>query len=334
MITQAIAEPDRPTWPLASIENIASLARIPFDQVPTEMVREAFGVRYAELPDVSGGSLWVNRHGWNHLEQLDPARWFFEKQYSRRGKWLSEGSGAVYRVSSCSDRSVPIDLVVKFSRMAQDLHVDVSSTFPGDIPRHVVDEASFNDPFQEFGLVEELRTSPFGPSDLKILTKRPLAIYSPARRFDTWQLGRSQDRFRGHCLRLERDQENKYAGFDKVDLAMERQYIMVFHWIRGVDAQELGRHGILDARESTRLVRRVIEELAAKGFRVLDTKPNHIILRRRRDGRLLSRRGKLEYALVDFELLQRTPEYERWRQRRAVNQPGAGNTLPLSSDEI
>jgi hypothetical protein len=52
--------------------------------------------------------------------------------------------------------------------------------------------------------------------------------------------------------------------------------------------------------------------MAAKGFRVLDIKPGHIILRQRLDGRLLVRQGRLVYALVDFELLQRTEEYQRW----------------------
>ena len=54
-----------------------------------------------------------------------------------------------------------------------------------------------------------------------------------------------------------------------------------------------------------------LHDMASKGFRVLDTKPNHIILRRRRDGSLLRRHGKLVYAMVDFELLQRTPEAEK-----------------------
>ena len=52
-------------------------------------------------------------------------------------------------------------------------------------------------------------------------------------------------------------------------------------------------------------MRRVIRELADKGFRVLDNKPGHVILRRRRDGTLLQRHGALAYVLVDFELLQR-----------------------------
>jgi hypothetical protein len=60
-------------------------------------------------------------------------------------------------------------------------------------------------------------------------------------------------------------------------------------------------------------VRNVVEDLAGKGFRVLDTKPNHVILRKRTSGELLRRRGRLTYALVDFELLQRTEEYEHWR---------------------
>jgi len=52
--------------------------------------------------------------------------------------------------------------------------------------------------------------------------------------------------------------------------------------------------------------------MAAKGFMVIDHKPAHVILRPKPDGSLLQRRsGKPAYALVDFELLSRTPRHER-----------------------
>jgi hypothetical protein len=61
-----------------------------------------------------------------------------------------------------------------------------------------------------------------------------------------------------------------------------------------------------------------MNDLAVKGFRMLDIKPNHIILRRRLDGSLLARHGRLSYALVDFELLQRTEEYRKWHENEPV----------------
>jgi hypothetical protein len=95
-------------------------------------------------------------------------------------------------------------------------------------------------------------------------------------------------------------------------MSIERQYVYLFHWVRGQSAEDLVHDGVLAAPESAALVVRVVEDLAAKGFRVLDTKPGHVILRQRRDGSLLRRARGPVYALVDFELLQRTEEYANW----------------------
>jgi hypothetical protein len=198
--------------------------------------------------------------------------------------------------------------------MAQDVPLHVSSHFPGEVPRHVLDASTFNDPFQEFGLLEELRNSRFGVSRLRIRTKRPLAIYSPSRHLEPWKLGRTEDRFHRHRAQLANDQRTLEHGATPVEISINRQYLYVFHWVRGIDAQSLLNAGILSKEEAASLVVNVIEDLATKGFRVLDTKPGHVILRQRPDGRLLERAGRLVYALVDFELLQRTEEYSSWRE--------------------
>jgi hypothetical protein len=62
------------------------------------------------------------------------------------------------------------DLIVKFSRMAQDIPVFTSSQFPVDAAERLALEARFNDPFQEFGFLEELRNSRFGSRRLRVLT--------------------------------------------------------------------------------------------------------------------------------------------------------------------
>ena len=301
----------------ASIPGLDQLSRLPFHQTPHALRREVFHVPYVQLDDVSGGRLWVTRHGWRHLEQLDPAAWFFDRQYSRRGRQLSGGTGSVFRVPCPGPQDRAIDLVVKFSRMAQEILLDIPPLFPGDFAQHAVEGAAVNDPFQEFGLLEELRTSQFGPADLRILTKRPLAIYSPGKTFESWQLGRSSDRFRCHRCRLDKDQATRPSGSEAVEMSIQRQYVMLFHWVDGQDAESLVRQGVISAQEVRTLVIDVVNDLAAKGFRVLDTKPNHVILRHR-PGRGLLRRGtKPVYALVDFELLQRTEEYERWCEMRS-----------------
>jgi len=314
--TWAVAPP--PEQMPQTIPDLLNLSRILFNEVPRSLRRRVYGIPYVRLDDTTGGRLWVTRHGWQHLPHLDPAKWYLDGQFSRRGKRLSEGSGAVYRVSSTVSVGRPIELVVKFSRMAQDLPLDVSSQFPGGVPRHVVDAAEFNDPFQEFGLLEELRNSRCGPSSLRVRTKRPLAIYSPGKRFELWQLGRTEDRFRQHARQLVEDQETLEHGMKAVEMSIDRQYVYLFHWVRGIDAQSLMQAGALSAPEASALVVNVIEDLAATGFRVLDNKPGHVILRKRPAGRLLRRDGRLVYALVDFELLQRTERYRRWRETAGV----------------
>ena len=300
--------------PLATgiLESPLGLWRLPFDEVASELRRKVYGVEYAELHDTTGGCLWVTRLGWSHGGRLEPAHWFVDGQYSRRGKRISKSTGSVFQVSSTPWHNRPADMVVKFSRMARDLPLEISSQFPGGVPRHVADEATFNDPFQEFGLVRELRHSKYGPADIKIRTKVPLAIYSPGRRFAAWQLGRNSDVFCRHQGRLAEDQR-ACASSEAVELSPDRQYVCLFQWVRGADAASLVRAGVLSAHQAAALVVEVIENLTAKGFRILDMKPDHIILRQRSDGRLLMRHGRLVYALVDFELLQRTEAYENWR---------------------
>jgi hypothetical protein len=292
---------------------------VAFERVRQGLRRNIYGVPYVHLEDESGGKLWVTRHGWRHLEDLDPREWFAQKKYRKHGRRLSDGSGAVYRYQSAPREKTrsSIPLVVKFSRFAQDVQFGGCAALSAGVSHECLDKLVFNDPFQEFGLLEELRRGEYGPNDVRILTKRPLAIYSPGRRFDAWQMGRSADAFRRHQRHLESDQQSQLIRMDAEDLSIERQYIMLFHWVRGTDAQSLIHQGVLSTNAAEALVRRVHNELAAKGFRVLDTKPSHIILRDRDARGLIRRNGRLTYAMVDFELLQRTDEYQRWRERRA-----------------
>jgi hypothetical protein len=297
-----------------AISNLDELAQTAFHHAPQAMQRVVFDVPYVQLDDRTGGRLWVTQHGWRHLQQLDPAAWFLDGQYSQRGRQLDGGTGSVFRVPGVGPQHRPFDLVVKFSRMAQEILLDASALLSGELAEQAIEGAAVNDPFQEFGFLEELRTSRYGPADLRILTKRPLAIYSPAKSFESWQLGRTSDRFHCHRCRLDMDQAKRAHGLQAVEMSIQRQYIMLFHWVNGEDAEQLLQQGVVSAPEVRRLVLDVVNDLAAKGFRVLDTKPNHIILRHRPGKGLLRRGPRPVYALVDFELLQRTEEYERWRQ--------------------
>jgi hypothetical protein len=79
---------------------------------------------------------------------------------------------------------------------------------------------------------------------------------------------------------------------------------------------ETSEHFKLAGKERNEFLARttslVTHELWQKGYRVIDMKPAHVILRPRTDRTLLrERNGQLAYALVDYELLERTPEHEQ-----------------------
>jgi hypothetical protein len=280
-------------------------------------VRNAFGVSYVLAEDADGNHLWVTRHGWPYLACLDPQAWFSGQQYAKRGTRLTDGTGTVYRVPTPGlGDGGRIDLVVKFSRMAQEVRLHVASEFQDSIPLHAADAAEFPSPFREFGLVEELRRCAAARGPLRMLIKRPLAIFSPANRFQPQQLGRTADRFARQQRQLDRDQatqqeglscleERERFGGEAIGLAIDRQYVSIFQWVRGVDAEQLVRDGTLAPRDAAALVEQAVRELGECGFRMLDIKPSHIIVRRKPDGSFLQRGDRLVYALVDFELLQR-----------------------------
>ena len=282
---------------------------IPFDELPADLVVRAFGVDYGHVRPPGEGDLYVTRYGWPFLAHLLPSNWYENRWYLRGGQRLPGASGNVYRVRTQPVAGRSIDIVVKFSRVAQEVMVVVPTTFPDDIPPEVIANARFNSPMEEFGLVMELRRGAFGPRDLRILTQRPLAIYAPPEEFQLWQLGRDQTSFYVHGRQLADDQEHAIKA---IELDIKRIYVLLYGWIDGKDAEETFRAGDIDARDFEALTPRVVRELRSKGFRVLDNKPQHFILRNSRvDGKPLCRREQLVYALVDFEFLQRTSEHQR-----------------------
>jgi hypothetical protein len=183
------------------------------------------------------------------------------------------------------------------------------------ITRDCYTHAEFNSPFEDVAEVMALRAARFGPQRRRIPTKRPLAIYSPPDRLALWQTGR-------HAYRI----AAKQSRLPEIALDIARPYLLVYGWIRGVDAQDAADQFALNSQSRTSFLAgtmdEVVRELAQAGFRVLDMKPAHIIVRFTPDGQLRRRKdGRLVYALVDYELLERIPENERDRE-------GAGQAAP------
>lgn len=267
-----------------------------------------FGVDYAKVIEADGGELYLTRWGWPLLEHLRPRAWYDDRQYYTRGNRLPGGTGNVYLVPTKGRRNREVPLVVKFNRFAQEVPLWVSQTMPAYLTAEQLADARFNSPFEEFGLLRELRMGGFNPGSRRIYTKRALAVYCPPVQHSLRELGRSRFRFKPYYHQHELDQEPEKERH--VALYEDRLYVTVFGYVPGVNAEELYDRGELTETDLQQLTARVTHELDARGFRVLDNKPKHFILRHHhRTGELLRRNGALAYALVDFELLERTEAY-------------------------
>jgi hypothetical protein len=289
-----------------------ALIRESFDRLPRGARNRCFGVDYARLDLPTGGQLLLTQHGWRFAECLLPRQWYDDRHYVRAGTRLPGGTGAVYRVPTRPVGGRSIDIVVKFSRVGQEVPLEMATSFPDEVTDEDIAAARFNSPFEEFGLLEEMRRGAFGPRDVRIRTHRPLAIYIPDKQYDLWKLGRSHSRFTPHQRSLKQDQSRVDEPL-AIELDIKRDYVLVYSWIKGDNAEDCFLRGALSEDELLALSPRVHADLAVKGFRVLDNKPKHYILRlSRRHGKPIARGGsRPTYALVDFELLQRTGASQR-----------------------
>ena len=275
----------------------------PFQSLPPEQRARVFGVDYAIVPQSDGADFWVSRPAWHWLDYLQPERWWDRDNLAVRGERLAGSTGTVYRARSAPPGRMPRDLVVKFSRVAQDVPLFIPDDFLDSLPRTAVADARFLAPFAEFGLLHELRGNILNHGPHRLRTKMPLAIYSPPGKYPLWQTGRHADIFRSHQQVMARDQfEN---GLAEVQLDIERDYLALFAWVDGIDAEEACHRGMIGQDLLVLLTRSSNHALSRLGYRILDNKPRHLIVRPQSDGTLLQRNGKVIYTMIDFELLQR-----------------------------
>lgn len=259
-------------------------------------VKILLDVRYDhyELPD--GSDLYVTPFGRPFRAHLQPENWF-TPEWFRPNREKLQGTSTVYKVRTKPVAGTAKDLVVKWCRVGEEVPWN---TFT--LTKFI--DAEFNTPYEEFSLVMEMRARARPGS---IRTHKPLAIFVPAKRLELWQTGRSRSKI-----------AHKKAKFRDVELDIYRQYILIYEWIKGAACTEpaavaAAKHaGYADAQALARdLLHRSIADMWQAGYRVLDVKPEHVIVRpRRRGGLLRDRSGRPAYALVDFELLARTPEHE------------------------
>jgi len=255
------------------------------------------GVNYFRIKTGDGGDLYLTRFGAPFWRNLLPENWHARDWFEAKGERL-EGTSMVYKVPTRVVDGTALNLVVKWSRVGEVVPMD---TFTINKFIH----AEFNSPFEEFSVLTELRKGDSGPAGIRIHTQRPLAIYVPSQRLQLWQTGRSEDKINA-----------KIARHPGVEIDILRQYVVLYGWIKGRDAVETAEFFHLEGKRRSEFLALttslVTHELWQKGYRVVDMKPQHIILRPGANQSLLrDRNGQFAYALVDYELLERTPEHEQ-----------------------
>lgn len=286
----------------------ATLANLP----RTATFLPILGVQYVHVKTDDGGDLYLTDHGLPFYEHLKPHNWY-ESEWFKKHRLPMQGTGTVYYVPTKPLDRMPksIELLVKWSRVGEDVPLNTYT-----LNRAL--DMDFNSPFEEFSLVEELRTGNHGPRNLRIRLQKPLAIYVPPEHMQLWQSGRSRDKIRAKIAR--------HAG---VEIDILRSYILIYQWIKGYSAVDAYHRSYLEGQalrdELEALTKRVDQEMAQKGFIVADHKPTHVIVRME-NGSVVQRHGKTAYAVVDYELLTRTEEYAE-----VVKRAGRSKYLHLQS---
>ncbi|MGP8234540.1 MAG: hypothetical protein ACLQVW_03940 [Limisphaerales bacterium] len=255
------------------------------------------GVDYFHSKTGDGGDLYLTRFGLPFHEHLRLENWFAPEWFEAKRERLL-GTGTVYKLPTRTVHGLSLNLVVKWSRVGEAVPMDTLT-----VNKFI--QAEFNSPFEEFALLMELRKGDAGPPGIHVRTQLPLGIFVPSERLQLWQTGRSQYKIRA-----------KVTRHPDVELDVLRQYVVIYGWIKGLDAVETAEAMGLCGRSSreflSRMTSLVTHELRQKGYYVIDMKPAHIILRpRRQKGLLRDKHGEIAYGLVDFELLERTPEHEQ-----------------------
>ncbi len=287
-------------------ETRSSGARVSIrDLPPGAQLINVMGVDYIHTQTDNGGDLYLTSEGSAHSELLQPDNWY-DLSWFRAHREELEGTGAVYASPSKPIDGEALVLVVKFSRVGQKVPLGTR------VIRDLL-SCEFNSPFEEFALVEELRHSRRGGDDVTVKTSVPFAIYVPP---DTWQPAQT-GRFQWRIA-------NRVAKHPGIAIDILRDYIMVYGWLPGIDVCQAEAMGWLTHEEMLAMNQRAIDEAAGKGFQVVDMKPVHVIVQPVSASELQRDGDRIDYGMVDFELLERNPEYEReilkdrhrWYQRR------------------
>jgi len=248
-----------------------------------------FGVDYYHLSLPSGDDLYVTEYGLPFVENLLPENFWTDKGWFKTHSEKLRGTSTIYKITTKEVNGKGKDIVIKWNRMGQDI--------PGSFDLEL--NIEFNSPFEEFALVTELRNTRYESAG-QIFTHKPLAIYVPAGHIELDRLGRKSYKMKAII-----------SSHDDIKLHMLRNYAVIYEWIKGMDAVQAFEQKTLTDMDLIQLTLESEEEARRKGYMLGDPKPHHIIVRPDKNGELArGRNGKYLYALIDFELLKRTPERE------------------------
>ena len=272
------------------------------------------GVVYAHVKTSDGGDLYLTRFAEPYQRHFGIENWY-EPDWFNSKRIRLKGTGSVYKLPTKEVEGRSLNLVYKNCRVGEDVPLDT----------HTLQEfcdAEFNSPWEEFSLVMEIREGQYGPKELKIHTQRPMVIYVPPEKMQTWQSGRSKSKI--NRIRA------KHPG---IDLDILKQYKMIYEWIEGYNLPEVFEHITVDDYERVHHLKilntNVMSDLEQKGYLVADMKPEHIIISELDLERIKeiaetqapdSSKEQIyylynlvdigKYSLVDYELLLRTPRHE------------------------
>lgn len=268
------------------------------DRKRAEIVK-ILGVEYAHLT-LETGDLYVTADGLPFLKLLDPSNYWLDREWFEKHSIRLSGTSTIYKIRTKPVDGRAKDIVLKWNRMGQDI--------PGAEELDVLEGAAFNSPFEEFSLLMELRQKLYH-SGRRVVVQKPLAIFVASETVDLWQSGRKEHKML-----------SKLRSHDEVVLDMHRLYAVVYEWIKGVDAHQAFSAGIISREHMKGLALDAQQVMNDAGFKVRDNKPDHIIVRPESDHSLVrTPDGRTLYALVDFELLERTLSNEE-RVRQAKRQ--------------
>jgi hypothetical protein len=261
--------------------------------VDKEVIPERIlNVNYAHKKYKNGDDLYATEYGLPFFTLLQPENYLTDRDWFQKNSSRLSGTGTTYRVRTKKVKNRYRKFVIKYNRMGQEI--------PG---AEVADEFSyveFNSPFEEFSLVMELKHTKHHTS-APVITQKPLAIYVPAKRIELERMGRFE-------YKLQSKLETH-----KPDVALDifRAYVLIYEWINGIDAAQALKEGIITTEQTMQLTQEIEEHMRLKGFVTRDNKPHHVIIRPDSNGGLKkNQHGEVLRAVIDYELLARTPEHE------------------------